>query len=66
MFKAKDYDLTIVSHTEPNDIGIYARDDYYFDYHNQAFNDVIAELDVTADEGQAIRADAPGAGNHRQ
>jgi len=50
VFKAKDYDLTIVSHTEPNDIGIYARDDYYFDYHSQAFNDVMAELDVTADE----------------
>ncbi|MEO9703913.1 MAG: ABC transporter substrate-binding protein, partial [Nitratireductor sp.] len=34
VFKAKDYDLTIVSHTEPNDIGIYARDDYYFQYDN--------------------------------
>jgi peptide/nickel transport system substrate-binding protein len=52
VFKAKDYDLTIVSHTEPNDIGIYARDDYYFDYHNPAFNEVMAELDVTADEDQ--------------
>lgn len=30
VFKNKDYDLTIVSHTEPMDIGIYARDDYYF------------------------------------
>ncbi len=27
VFKAKDYDLTIVSHTEPNDINIYARKD---------------------------------------
>jgi len=50
VFKAKDYDLTIVSHTEPNDIEIYARDDYYFDYDSQAFKDVIAELDVTADQ----------------
>ena len=50
VFKAKDYDLTIVSHTEPNDIGIYARDDYYFDYANPAFNEVIAELDRSADE----------------
>ena len=32
VFKNKDYDLTIVSHTEPMDIGIYARPDYYFDY----------------------------------
>ena len=31
VFKNKDYDLTIVSHTEPMDIEIYARPDYYFD-----------------------------------
>ncbi len=49
VFKAKDYDLTIVSHTEPNDIGIYARKDYYFQYDNADFDAVIAELDVTAD-----------------
>ncbi len=49
VFKAKDYDLTIVSHTEPNDIGIYARKDYYFQYDNPAFNKVIADLDVTSD-----------------
>ena len=30
VFKGGDYDLTIVSHTEPMDIGIYARPDYYF------------------------------------
>ncbi len=49
VFKAKDYDLTIVSHTEPNDIGIYARKDYYFQYDNAAFDTIIAELDVTSD-----------------
>jgi peptide/nickel transport system substrate-binding protein len=50
VFKGKDYDLSIVSHTEPNDIGIYARDDYYFDYHSDEFNAVMAELDATSDE----------------
>ncbi|HTV66899.1 MAG TPA: ABC transporter substrate-binding protein [Rhizobiaceae bacterium] len=49
VFKQKDYDLSIVSHTEPNDIGIYARKDYYFNYDNPAFDKVMAELDVTAD-----------------
>ncbi|WP_187970775.1 ABC transporter substrate-binding protein [Aquibium microcysteis] len=48
-FKGKDYDLTIVSHTEPNDIGIYARKDYYFNYDNPDFDKVIAELDVASD-----------------
>lgn len=49
VFTEKDYDLTIVSHTEPNDIGIYARKDYYFQYDNPEFDKIIAELDVTAD-----------------
>jgi peptide/nickel transport system substrate-binding protein len=52
VFKGKDYDLSIVSHTEPNDIGIYARKDYYFQYDNPAFDKVMAELDVTADEAK--------------
>jgi peptide/nickel transport system substrate-binding protein len=49
VFKGKDFDLTIVSHTEPADIGIYARPDYYFQYDNPAFQAVIAELETTAD-----------------
>lgn len=49
-FKGKDYDLTIVSHTEPNDIGIYARPDYYFQYDNPSFNAVIEKLGGTSDE----------------
>lgn len=65
-FKGKDYDLTIVSHTEPMDIGIYARDDYYFDYHNPAFKAVIDKLAAETDtkkryalwgEAQRILAD---------
>ncbi len=51
VFKGKDYDLTIVSHTEPMDIEIYARGaDYYFDYRNDGFKAVIEELAATADE----------------
>lgn len=49
VFTQKNYDLTIVSHTEPNDIGIFARDDYYFDYQSDAFDAIMAELAVTAD-----------------
>lgn len=44
-----DFDFTIVSHTEPLDIGIYARDDYYFGYQNPAFAAHMAELEVEAD-----------------
>ncbi|MCB1356697.1 MAG: ABC transporter substrate-binding protein, partial [Maritimibacter sp.] len=49
VFKGKDFDLTIVSHTEPADINIYARPEYYFQYDNPDFQAVIAELGVTSD-----------------
>ena len=49
VFKNKDFDLTIVSHTEPMDIGIYSRPNYYFQYHNSAFNSVIKDLNITSD-----------------
>lgn len=44
VFKGKDYDLTIVSHTEPMDIGIYGREDYYFNYQNPEFKALMEEL----------------------
>ena len=49
VFKGKDYDLTIVSHTEPNDINIYARPDYYFQYDNKSFQILMKELAITSD-----------------
>lgn len=49
VFKNKDYDLTVISHTEPNDIGIFARPDYYFNYHSDAFDKIMADLKDTAD-----------------
>ncbi len=52
VFKGKNYDLSIVSHTEPNDIDIYSRPDYYFQYENPEFNKVIEELSVTSDDAR--------------
>ncbi len=49
VFRNKDYDLTIVSHTEPNDINIYARPEYYFQYDNPAFQSLNETLAITAD-----------------
>lgn len=49
VFKGKDFDLTIVSHTEPMDIGIYARPDYYFQYADPAFVSMMSELEGTTD-----------------
>jgi len=49
VFKGKDFGLTIVSHTEPMDIGIYARPDYYFQYDNPAFQALMTDLTATTD-----------------
>jgi peptide/nickel transport system substrate-binding protein len=54
VFTDKDFDLTIISHTEPADIGIYARPGYYFQYDNPKFNDIIGELSKTADQDKRL------------
>ena len=56
VFRGYDYDMTIVSHTEPLDIGIYARGgEYYFGYENADFNAVIADLDAATDPAERGR-----------
>jgi peptide/nickel transport system substrate-binding protein len=49
VFRGHDFDLTIISHTEPMDIGIYARDNYYFQYDSADMKTIMAELEVTSD-----------------
>jgi len=54
VFRGKDFGLTIVSHTEPMDINIYARPDYYFQYDNKVFQDLLATLNGTTDPGKRM------------
>ncbi|MFK7876309.1 MAG: ABC transporter substrate-binding protein [Paracoccaceae bacterium] len=49
VFRGKTFGLSIVSHTEPMDIGIYANPDYYFQYDNPAFQDLITKLNETTE-----------------
>jgi peptide/nickel transport system substrate-binding protein len=49
VFKGKNYDLTIISHVEPLDIDIYANPDYYYQYDNKDFQNIIAKLDAAPD-----------------
>lgn len=49
VFRGKDYGLTIVSHVEPMDIGIYARPDYYFQYDNPEFQKLFENLTAEND-----------------
>jgi peptide/nickel transport system substrate-binding protein len=54
-FGGHDYGLTIVSHTEPMDIGIYANPGYYFQYDNPEFQQLMATLNQTTEP--AARSD---------
>lgn len=49
VFKERNYDLTIVAHTEANDLDRYARDGYYWAYDSAAFKakwkEVVAATD---------------------
>ncbi|PSC04479.1 ABC transporter substrate-binding protein [Alsobacter soli] len=54
VFKGKNFDMTIISHVEPLDLDIYARDDYYFDYKSQAYKAIYAELTATTDQAKRI------------
>ncbi len=55
VFKGKDFGLTIVSHTEPMDIGIYARPDYYFQYDSTDFQALMDMLNSTTDPEERAR-----------
>ncbi len=54
VFKGKDFGLTIVSHTEPMDIGIYANPEYYFQYDNKSLQLIMSELSVETDEAARV------------
>jgi peptide/nickel transport system substrate-binding protein len=49
VYKQKNYDLSIVSHVEPNDIDVYANPEYYFQYDSAAFRDLIAKADAATE-----------------
>jgi peptide/nickel transport system substrate-binding protein len=52
VYKQKNYDLSIVSHVEPMDIGIYTNPDYYFQYDSAEFRDIMSKADSSLDPAQ--------------
>jgi peptide/nickel transport system substrate-binding protein len=54
VFRGKNFGLTIISHTEPMDIGIYARPEYYFQYDNNDFQELMASLNATTDPAKRV------------
>ena len=50
VYGKKDYDLTIISHVEPFDLGNFANPDYYWGYNSPAFNTLYGRITQTANE----------------
>ena len=67
VYKKKNYDMTVIAHTSPNDIGNFARGpDYFYGYDNPDFNALYdrirtetdpAKLDALLKEAQRFLAD---------
>ncbi|HVP98838.1 MAG TPA: ABC transporter substrate-binding protein, partial [Roseiarcus sp.] len=55
VYTDKNYDLTIISHVEPLDIGIYANPNYYYQYDSPAFREIYAKI-TTAPNLEAYNA----------
>ncbi|HRP28806.1 MAG TPA: ABC transporter substrate-binding protein, partial [Burkholderiaceae bacterium] len=57
VYKNGNYDLTIVSHVEPFDLGNFAKPGYYWGYENPAFNklyDQIQNAPTTAERARLL------------
>lgn len=53
VFKQADYDLSIINHVEPHDMGIFADKSYYFRYDNPEFGKLLASADEGTEQQQA-------------
>ena len=55
VYGQKAYDLTIISHVEPLDLGNFARPGYYWNYESAKFNALWAQINATADTPQRMK-----------
>ncbi|CAH2599003.1 ABC transporter substrate-binding protein [Rhodovastum atsumiense] len=54
VFRKAEYDATIISHTEPRDLDIYARDSYYFNYRSEAYRALFRQYQEAIDPGRQL------------
>lgn len=55
VYNNRDYDLTIISHVEPLDLGNYAKDNYYWNYDSPKFKALFARISQTGDDAERAR-----------
>ncbi|MDB5730447.1 MAG: transporter substrate-binding protein, partial [Variovorax sp.] len=51
----KNYDLSIISHVEPFDLGNYAKSDYYWGYQSKSFDQLFDKIKTTANPAERNR-----------
>ena len=49
VYGKSDYDMTMISHVEPYDLGNFAKAGYYWNYKSDKFNTLFARINATAD-----------------
>ena len=54
IFTQGDYDMTIIGHSEPRDIGVYGDPEYYYHYDNPEVQDMLAQIEQTSDEAEQM------------
>ena len=52
IFLGGDYDMTIIGHSEPRDIGIYGNPDYYYHYDSPEVRALLEQIEATTDENE--------------
>ena len=55
VYTNRDYDLTIISHVEPLDLGNYAKDNYYWNYDSPKFRALFARISATGDDAERAK-----------
>ncbi len=54
-FTHKDYEATIIAHVEPRDLYQYANPEYYWNYHNKAYDALFARYQAATDPKQQLK-----------
>lgn len=54
IFTGGDFDMTIIGHSEPRDIGVYGDPDYYYHYDSPKVQGFLADIETTSDEAEQM------------
>ena len=54
VFGQANYQATIIAHTEPSDLDIYARPHYYFNYHDPQYDALYRQREAALDPAQQV------------